>query len=456
MKSQNACKGILLIVGIAVISIASLASGAKTRPTAQAPRKKESVARSQAPHEISAEGKACLTCHQNTTPGIVEQWKGSAHYEQGVDCYSCHKANDGDPATFDHYGNKIAVIVTPNYCNRCHSGEVKEFEASHHSKAASFIGSLDNVLGEVVEGGAAATNGCQQCHGSTVVYKGDGKFDPATWPNSGIGRVNPDGSKGTCAGCHGRHSFSAAVARQPENCGKCHMGPDHPQAEIYAESKHGIQFRANISKMALDKKTWVVGKDYTAAPTCATCHMSATSTQTVTHDIGKRISWTLRPVVSVKLDNWEEQRQSMQDVCSNCHASGWVENFYKQYDATVDLYNEKFAKPAKSVMDKLYADGKLSKTPFDEKIEWTYYELWHHQGRRARMGTAMMGPDYTQWHGFYEVAKSFYTEFLPEAEALEPGVTDKATSGEFHKWRNGFSPEELQQILRFYKDRYKQ
>jgi len=95
-------------------------------------------------------------------------------------------------------------------------------------------------------------------------------------------------------------------------------------------------------------------------------------------------------VVSFKLENWEKRRAAMQDVCSNCHATGWVENFYKQYENTVDLYNEKFAKPAKAIMDKLYAANKLTKTPFDEKIEWTYYELWHHQGRRARMGTAMM------------------------------------------------------------------
>ncbi len=86
-------------------------------------------------------------------------------------------------------------------------------------------------------------------------YVGNGKFDPDTWPNSGIGRVNPDGSKGTCAACHGRHAFSSAQARQPENCGNCHMGPDHPQIEIYNESKHGIQFRAIIAKMNLDSKS---------------------------------------------------------------------------------------------------------------------------------------------------------------------------------------------------------
>ena len=208
--------------------------------------------------------------------------------------------------------------------------------------------------------------------------------------------------------------------------------------------------------MNLDSKSWIVGKDYSAAPTCATCHMSATSNQGVTHDVGDRISITLRPVISVKLDNWEHRRISMQDVCSNCHATGWINNFYAQYEATVDLYNEKFAKPAKSIMDKLYAAKKLTPTPFDEKIEWTYYELWHHQGRRARMGTAMMGPDYAQWHGFYEVAKTFYTEFIPEAEQLMPGVTADVMKSDFHKWTTGLSKEELQQQIDYYKDRYKQ
>jgi formate-dependent nitrite reductase cytochrome c552 subunit len=406
--------------------------------------------------QISEAGKACIECHSASTPGVVEQWQSSAHAKKGVDCYSCHQADAKDPATFDHYSYKIAVIVTPDYCARCHAAEVKQFEKSHHAAAAQFIGSLDNMLGEIVEGGPAANNGCRQCHGSEVKYLGDGRFDPTTWPNSGIGRMNPDGSKGTCAACHGRHSFSSALARQPENCGKCHLGPDHPQIEIYNESKHGIQYRANIAKMNLDSKSWIVGKDYSAAPTCATCHMSATPNQGVTHGVGDRISFTLRPAISIKLDNWERRRVSMQDVCSNCHATGWINNFYAQYEATIDLYNEKFAKPAKSIMDKLYAAKKLTPTPFDEKIEWTYYELWHHQGRRARMGTAMMGPDYTQWHGFYEVAKTFYMEFIPEAEKLMPGVTADVMKSDYHKWTAGLSKEELQRQIDFYKERYKQ
>jgi hypothetical protein len=409
----------------------------------------------QAP-KVTPAGQQCLDCHSSTTPGVVEQWRDSAHARKGVDCHSCHQAAAGDPATFDHYGRRIAVIVTPKYCARCHAQETEQFGKSHHAKGAQFIGSLDNFLGEIIEGGPAAVNGCRQCHGSEVKYLGEGKFDPDTWPNSGIGRVNPDGSKGTCAACHGRHSFSSAQARQPENCGKCHMGPDHPQIEIYTESKHGIQFRANIAKMNLGSKSWIVGKDYSAAPTCATCHMSATANQKITHDVGDRISFTLRPVVSFKLENWEKRREAMKDVCSNCHATSWVENFYVQYEGTIELYNEKFAKPAKSVMDRLYAAEKLTKTPFDEKIEWVYYELWHHEGRRARMGTAMMGPDYTQWHGFYEVAKHFYTEFIPEAEHLLPGVTAELMQSDFHKWKMGLTPEQIRQQIEFYKKRYKQ
>ena len=30
----------------------------------------------------------------------------------------------------------------------------------------------------------------------------------------------------------------------------------------------------------------------------------------------------------------------------------------------------------------------------------------------------MMAPDYTHWHGTYEVAKKFYAEYVPQLEAL--------------------------------------
>jgi hydroxylamine dehydrogenase len=89
----------------------------------------------------------------------------------------------------------------------------------------------------------AVNAGCRQCHGSEVKIGEDGRPTPDTWPNTGMGRINPDGSKGSCSACHARHEFSVAPARQPEACGKCHLGPGHPQMEVWEESKHGILYR---------------------------------------------------------------------------------------------------------------------------------------------------------------------------------------------------------------------
>ncbi len=166
---------------------------------------------------------------------------------------------------------------------------------SHHAKAGDILNSLDNYLGEVVAGPRGSDRRLRPV--SRLKGKGAGQRQPRshTWPNTGIGRINPDGSRGSCSACHTRHSFSVAQARQPEACGKCHLGPDHPQMEIYKESKHGILYEAKKNELNLDKRSWVVGKDYTAAPTCATCHMGATPDQPATHDVGTRLSWSLRP-----------------------------------------------------------------------------------------------------------------------------------------------------------------
>ena len=146
----------------------------------------------------------------------------------------------------------------------------------------------------------------------------------------------------------------------------------------------------------------------------------------------------------------------MQSVCLSCHGPEWVNNFYLQFDNLVNHYNDKFAKPAKEIMDRLLKANKITKTPFDDKIEWTYYELWHHEGRRARMGAAMMGPDYTQWHGMYEVAKALYNNFIPEAEGLLPGVSKDVMDSDFHRWKKGLSKEEIEKQLEFYQQRYRQ
>ena len=427
---------------------------------------------------LSDASKECVACHKDKNPSLYNQWGRSKHFGANVGCYECHQANSDDPDVIRHEGYNISVIVSPKDCSTCHNEEVKEFSASHHAKAAQIIGSLDNMLAEVVEGALtmngespAAVSGCWQCHGSDVKVMANGDLDPTTWPNTGIGRINPDGSVGACTACHQRHEFSMVQARRPESCGKCHLGPDHPQKEVYDESKHGINFYANVDRMNLDSSKWIVGEDYDAAPTCATCHMSATRELPVTHDVGDRISWTLRPAISEKIDakaikegkkvkSWQERRRDMNAVCQACHTSSMVDSFYMQFDSLVELYNNKFAIPGKKMMTTLKDLGLMTDTAFDEKIEWTWFYLWHHEGRRARHGAAMMAPDYTQWHGMYEVAERFYMELIPEyneyvekaehdgnheaAEKAKKVLAEILESPE-HLWFTGNEPDEVKE-----------
>ena len=410
---------------------------------------------------ISTAGQTCVTCHEQVSPAFVQEWRNSKHAARGVDCFTCHQREAGAVDAMDHNGYRISVLVTPKDCGRCHAQQVKEMTSSHHAKAGDILNSLDNFLGEAVGGPEAVTVGCAQCHGSKVKVLAGGKLDPDTWPNTGIGRINPDGSLGSCTACHARHAFSKAQAREPEACGKCHLGPDHPQMEIYTESKHGILYAANKDRLNIKNDTWVVGKDYSAAPTCATCHMGATPSQPSTHDVGTRISWTLRPPISKKLENADQRRSAMKDVCRNCHAPSYVDSFYTQFDNLVNLYDSKFAKPATAIRNELMDRGILTRADFDDKLDWIYYELWHHEGRRARHGAAMSGPDYAWWHGMYDVAKVFYTEFLPEVKHvagqqvydelmkkyLEPDVR--------HEWYlKGMSKEQLDKIRKDYEGRY--
>lgn len=395
--------------------------------------------------DLTEASASCIDCHQDMMPGLTGEWRSSKHFGADVGCFECHAADPKDADAYEHNGYNIATIVSPKDCSKCHETEFVQFQKSHHADAGAILGSLDNTLGEVVEGRAAAVAGCKQCHGGEVKVLDGGELDPETWPNSGMGRLNPDGSKGSCAACHSRHSFSAKLARMPENCGKCHLGPDHPQKEIYEESKHGIAFYAHQDRMNLENSSWILGLDYTAAPTCATCHMSATKDLPITHDVGDRISWTLRPPISEKVDavakkqgkdvkSWETRRNDMKQVCTNCHTSSYVDAHYVQYDNVVELYNNKFAMPATNIYNALREGGLITKDiAFDDEVEWTYFYLWHHEGRRARMGAAMFAPDYTQWHGFYEVADRFYAQFIPQAkEIAEHAVAsggDQAAAG---------------------------
>ncbi|MCI0432310.1 MAG: hydroxylamine oxidoreductase, partial [Gemmatimonadetes bacterium] len=106
-----------------------------------------------APHiAIPATSRQCVDCHLQTTPGIIAHWEGSTHAEKGVGCVECHQAGESDADSFVHYGARIAAVVTPLDCSRCHAAVFEEFERSHHAAAGNILASLDNFLAETVEG----------------------------------------------------------------------------------------------------------------------------------------------------------------------------------------------------------------------------------------------------------------------------------------------------------------
>lgn len=420
-------------------------------------------------------GIGCVECHQASR----EDADGFEHYGEVIativtprDCSRCHKQEYQEFAHSHHAkGGNILASLDNVLAERVegHPEPFAPFNPHAVAKPGSAVLTPGRSL-DMVNGLASAVSGCKTCHGSKVALQSttggritrddldpdpdtgkprkkealalikkneDGRpmLDSTTWPNHGIGRLNLDGSLGSCSACHSRHDFSPRRARQPENCGRCHLGPDHPQSEIYEESMHGIAYRDLKDKLNLDSKKWVLGEDYSQAPTCATCHMSGHSRNKgkVSHDAGARISWTNRPPVSEMKENAAERRDQMKQVCSHCHSKDYVNAFYQQYDDFLVLYNEKFAKPGQAIMKSLYDNQLLTPKPadFDEVIEWTWFYLWHHEGRRARHGTAMMAPDYSHWHGMYEVAERFYMHLIPQAreiahKAEEAGHSDKA------------------------------
>jgi len=423
-------------------------------------------------------GEACVSCHAKASAGLTQQWQESAHANAGVNCMDCHQADKSEPDAIEHEGQVVATIVSPKDCARCHTVEFEEQQGSVHAEAHSIVADRVPALAHNLTGSAMQAAGCDQCHGSLVKVKGDGTLDPETWPNSGIGRINPDGSKGSCSSCHGRHLFSKAQAREPEACVRCHSGPDSPDKEIFEASKHGMIYASQRDRMNLDADQWVAGKDYTAAPTCVTCHMGAAGKLPSTHDVGLRNAWSLNTPVSeqqslvvledgsklelpasekpprrgIEMEKFDgtsskvkyvadakRRRQAMSLVCLECHSKPFTESFMKQFDNVVDLYNGKFGTPARAIMAELYERKLLTKLPFDEPVEFTYWELWHDEGARARHGASMASPNHAWWEGMYLVGRNFYSKFLPQVREVGGDQADDILeahldSPEHHGW----------------------
>ncbi len=451
---------------------------------------------------LSSTSKACMGCHKSYTPGIVGDWQDSRHSTVTpatamnvpglkrrisaetlpaelsgvvVGCYECHGLNTADHKdAFDHFGFKINLVVSPKDCATCHPTEQAEFDVSKMSNAR---GNIENnpvyhmlyntilsskvvngiEISEVAPSAYGKQDACFGCHGTELVVNGKktvmtrlGEIevpDVANWPNQGVGRINPDGSRGTCTACHTRHAFSIEVARKPFTCSQCHLLPDVPAYDVYEESKHGNIIMAQEDKVNWTNVPWVVGEDF-KAPTCAACHMAllvkpdGSLLVNRSHDFGSRLWVRLfglpysvpqpisgntnnirnrdgqplpstfdgEPATSYLIDEKEQDRrkQVMEYVCKGCHATDWTERHFAKLDSTIRETNDmtlQAEKLLKTAWDEKLADPS---NPFNEEIEIDWVTQWLFYANTMRYGSAMTGaPDFVAFkQGWWDLTRN--------------------------------------------------
>lgn len=348
----------------------------------------------------------CVVCHRRTTPGIVEQYGHSTMAAAEVGCRDCHQAEAEYPGSVSHEGDFVLSAPTPGKCERCHSVEVAQFNQSRHGLPAfvAYAGTqpLDDAHLEMYKAVPEGSFAPDKMRNALFALEGPDITRFACEACHNIGKPRPDGSVGYCTKCHLRHEFSLEQARKPETCNACHIGPDHPQWEIYQESPHGIAYLTGGARWAWAAEPGTLEVGDFPAPTCAICHMSGFGRTGTTHDVGDRLTWYLFSPISERRPSWQDNLTRMQSVCSACHNDAFITDFYDAADRATLAVNA-WVEESDEIMAPLEDRGLLTQAPFDEPIDFVYFELWHHWGRTAKFGAWMQGPDYTQWHGAYEL-----------------------------------------------------
>ncbi len=353
-------------------------------------------------------GDKCASCHQRVTPDIVFQYATSTMSKAGVKCEDCHVVEEDNPMGYNHEGFRITSTPTPKQCSRCHVRETEEFEHSRHAGAAWMalkgwegFSPEQKKLTESIPELTRGPNGIPTATRNALIDIEGPKVTPAACETChSIGKPNADGSIGNCNKCHLRHEFSLSQVRKPEVCGQCHLGPDHPQEEIYHESAHGVMYATEGDKWNWDQKPGRLTVQDMPAPTCATCHMSGFEGQGSTHEVGTRLSKFLFAPVSKDRPNAVQNRRNMQEVCYNCHSKPFIKNVYDRADSVTSFVNEKVTE-ATEIINGLIKDGIITSEPFATQLSFDAFDLWHYYGRTAKFGAYMQGPDYVQWHGVY-------------------------------------------------------
>jgi len=473
----------------------------------------------------SADTEFCIDCHRDIHPGIVSNWLKSRHavtrpldglakpkrkrrisaenvpddlMEKTVGCAECHTLRpEAHADTFDHNGYDVHVVVSPGDCATCHPEERGQYDKNIMSRAygnlmenpvyrdlATMINGVPVLDAEgkttriMPSDPATDAVSCLFCHGTRLSVEktvtretlyGDMTLPVISgWPNQGVGRVNLDGTLGTCTACHTRHRFSIEMARKPHTCSQCHKGPDAPGYKVYDVSKHGNIYSSLGKDWSFDPIPWVPGRDF-SAPTCAACHVSLITGEDGgvvaerTHRMNDRLAWRLfgvyahphpesadttvlrnraglalpveldgRPAPEglIGLEEQDRRREAMKGVCLSCHGSLLVEVHFNRLDHTIETTNQSTL-AATQIVARAWDSGLAKGLDqgdgiFNEAIEKAWVQHWLFYANSTRLASAMMGGDYGVFdNGRWQMARNIQNMLERLKTAKRISVTER-------------------------------
>jgi len=324
----------------------------------------------------ASEKESCFSCHRQETPSIVSAWTSSAHAMAQVNCVECH----GEEYNSDHSTQHERIVVEAHVCARCHDKAARGHFAGKHG--ISFRAGRACTRSQMKTEENA--EGCKDCHEKGAIASRQevecSRFLAQSPEMQRRGRLMCHMVENRCDACHSSHSTDLSIARNPDICGTCHMGPDHPQYEMWESSKHGILFKQKGLKYA---------------PACTTCHMPEG-----THNVSEGITMGLAGQAYPQ-DVREKERDKMLEVCSKCHSKTFAAQNLSDGDA-IQQQSMALVKEADKIIRELDQEGLLLPSPSDRPA----HPL---SGHKLEIGPQMLYEDLSRVEAlFFRMKKFFY------------------------------------------------
>ena len=381
---------------------------------------------------------SCVSCHAEKTPGAVNIWKTSAHAGAGVGCAECHGNDHGRL-------EKGEGLVDHTVCGRCHAEALNQHLAGRHAIALHAAWGCTRNHPEILP------RRCEFCHeGDTAVAKVKvqcARFLKQSPEMGELGCNRCHQVENSCASCHTNHGTELRIVRDPAVCAKCHMGPDHPQWEMWRTSMHGTLY-------------YSAGPE--VGPSCQTCHMPAG-----THDVSGGLTATPGNAILAERE-FAAQRDKMVRLCLACHAERFARQELERGDA-IRTQSLALTGEARAIIADLADRGLLDPMPADRPphphvghrlvldgqmlyedishIERLYFKMMKFDLAKTIKGGYHQNPAYTHWYGNAEL-KMDLVDIRSEASRLgrRPGAASGAAGPE--SGEDFPEPEKALELLR--------